>query len=88
MLTLTVIIKRTKYFLSPFATDWLAISAALFMTGPKSVGPARETLSKALAYAIIIPWMPSTCKRQKHMIIKLFQYGNKGKIEFSISTSQ
>ena len=55
ILILTVIINRTKYFLPPFATDWLAISAALFMTGPKSVGPARETLSRALVYAIIIP---------------------------------
>ena len=43
-LILTVIINKTKYFLPPFARDWLAISAALLITGPKSVGPARETL--------------------------------------------
>lgn len=41
-------INKTKYFLPPFATDWLAISAAVLMTGPKSVGPARDTLSRAL----------------------------------------
>jgi len=56
-------INKTKYFLPPFATDWLAISAALLMTGPKRVGPARETLSRALVYAFMIPWMPSTCKK-------------------------
>jgi len=64
-------INKTKYFLPPFATDWLAISAALVMTGPKRVGPARETLSRALVYAFMIPWMPSTCKKTLIYIIKL-----------------
>jgi hypothetical protein len=57
---LTVIINKTKYFRPLFAREWLAISAALLITGPKRVGPARETLRRALVYAIIIPWIPST----------------------------
>ena len=78
-------INKTKYFLPPFATDWLAISAALLMTGPKRVGPARETLSRALVYAIIIPWMPSTCKKTN----LLKNYLNMTtKARFNIFTSQ
>ena len=65
-----MIINKTKYCLPPFATDWLAINAALLMTGPKSVGPARDTLSRELVYAIIIPWIPSTCKRHSFQSLK------------------
>lgn len=57
---LTVMINKTKYFFPPFARDWLAISAAVLITGPKSVGPAKETFMRALVYVIIIPWIPST----------------------------
>lgn len=45
---LTVIISKTKYFCLPFSSDWRAICAALLITGPKRVGPARETLKRAL----------------------------------------
>lgn len=57
---LTVIINKTKYFCPPFVRDWLAINAALVIMGPKRVGPARETFWRALEYATIIPWIPST----------------------------
>ena len=60
LLILTVIINKTKYFCPPFAREWLAIAAAWLITGPKRVGPARETLDRALVYAIIMPWIPST----------------------------
>lgn len=48
LLYLTVIINKTKYFRASLARDWLAISAALLITCPNSVGPARETLKRAL----------------------------------------
>lgn len=62
----TVIINKTKYFRSFFATDPLAICAACVTTCPNNVGPANETLKRALVYAIIIPWIPSTWKETKN----------------------
>lgn len=56
----TVIINKVKYFRSPFIKDLFAISAADVITGPNIVGPASETLKRALMYAVMIPWIPCT----------------------------
>lgn len=53
-------ISKTKYFFSLAAKDWLAILAAAVITGPNRVGPASVTLKRALVYAVMIPWIPST----------------------------
>lgn len=43
-LSITVIINNTKYLCQLLASEWVAICAAVVITGPKRVGPARETL--------------------------------------------